>query len=335
MVSLVYSPSNQIQIGNLLLIDVNSFKTTMAFRNFCRCCCGTREDPSDEEAHSPDDAQQSENPEHDPNQCPLVVHSESSGSSMNSFMQAQSIVANQSRRIRQGHVERDPGLSDEEASTRGKQVIQWMEDPNANDSPCPVTMNTLTYEQMQQESSMMHRAQTLLPVDDLSTMNFPRGVEGPGDYIRHVVHFGRHDKHTLFIGQNVICLYDISRKPNSTHSHVTDVALTLYKQEFESLETLRHVFALTVINGQTLQFITKDFELRSNDHFGTPDMLQSYTYEYGSPEYEIFLGTRIPRTVAYLVLGAFPRGSRRIARIEVYASPMFGYDIRFDIEPIS
>ena len=300
----------------------------MGWQDFGRawCWCGTREDRSD-------DGEQMQPIDHDPNSCPHVEHIEPTDQST-SLAQAQRLLRDKARRFEGGTKNRDPPLSDEVIYARGNQVIQWMEDPNANDPPCPVTVNTLTYEQMKQASTMMHRDVNHQSVRDLAKMRFPEGVEGPRNYIHHAVCLGRTDKYKLFFAQGVICLSDIFRVPGSSHPNTADVALTLYKKEFGNVDTLRHIFAFTILNAQTLDFIVKHLEARSMAEFGSADKLQSYTFLHGTPEYEGLLGTRIARTAAYLVLGAFPRGERRIARIEVYPSPSFSFEIRFDIEPI-
>ncbi|KAJ5724814.1 hypothetical protein N7493_006542 [Penicillium malachiteum] len=230
---------------------------------------------------------------------------------------------------------RDPILSDEEARIRGKQVIQWIENPSANDPPCPVSMNTLTYQQIQDQSHEgMFRLANFMPGVGSDALKFPVGVESPRTYIQRYVGFGDETHYILFFARGVIGLYDIKHPMGSSSPHPTDVALTLYSKEFGALDTLRYVFVYGVVNTQTVNFLNRHFEAQSIAQFGSPGILKHYSYMYGTPEYEVLLGVRIPRTVGYLVLGAFPRGERRIARIEAYASPGPSFNIRFDIEPI-
>ncbi|KAJ5726094.1 uncharacterized protein N7483_007451 [Penicillium malachiteum] len=252
------------------------------------------------------------------------------------------VMSNQASQARGGYgtfvssnQARDPFLSGEEARIRGIQVIQWIENPSADNPPCPVSMNTLTYQQVQDESDGdMFRMINFMPGIRPDALIFPVGVEAPRNYIQRYVGFGDNTKYILFFAPGVIGLYDIVHEMGSPNPHPTDVALTLYSEEFGALDTLRCVFVYGVINTQTVAFLNRHIEARSIAQFGSPDMLEHYAYMYGTPEREGLVGVRIPRTVGYLVLGAFPRGSRRIARIEAYASPGPSYDIRFDIEPI-
>lgn len=225
---------------------------------------------------------------------------------------------------------RDSPLSIKNAHARGKQMIQWIETPTVNDPPCPISANTLTYQQVQQEGKGLVRVENFLPCERLI---FPAGVQAPRNYIRYFVAFGD-DEYTFFFALGVIGLYAIARRAGSTGPHPTDIALTFYQNEFGELDTLRHVFASTVVNTQTTNFLDDDLEARSIARFGAQRMVHSHNYMRGTPEYEALLGLRIPRTMGYLVLGAFPRGTHRIACFDVLGSGL-SYDIRCDIKPIS
>ena len=305
----------------------------MAFQKLCRvCCCGTNED-------SPDDDSQSQSSGHDPSSGPALASSspvvsahaqnnEATHASQGQCGCGASVGSNQAR---------DPSLSDEEARLRGKQMIQWIEDPSANDPPCPVSLSTLTYQVVQDEShGDMFRLTDFMPGVRRDALKYPEGVESPRGYIQRYVAFGDETSYTLFFAQGVIGLYDIKHQLGSTSPHPTDVALTFYRQEFGALDTVRHIFVYGVINRQTVEFLNGHFEACSTARArsDSPDEPQHHAYMYGTSEYEALLGVRIPRTVGYLVLGAFPRGNYRIACIEAYASQRHSYDIRFDIEPI-
>ena len=226
--------------------------------------------------------------------------------------------------------DRDDPLPINNARGRGGQLIEWIENPTVNDPPCPITANTLTYQQVQQEGEVLARLGNFLPS---TAPIFPAGVQVPSHYIRYYVTFGD-DEYTFFFAPGVIGLSALARKYRSTGPHPTDIALTIYQKEFGELHTLRHVFACGVVNRQTTHFLDEDLEERSMAQFGEREMVHSHTYMHGTPEYEALLGLRIPRTMGYLVLGAFPRGTRRIACFDV-ASLGLSYDIRCDIEPIA
>ncbi|KAJ5107646.1 hypothetical protein N7456_004321 [Penicillium angulare] len=93
---------------------------------------------------------------------------------------------------------------------------------------------------------------------------------------------------------------------------------TIYRHEYGTLDTLRHVLVQGVMNTQTVAAL----ERCTGKNEGLFD-----SFERGSPEYQELLGTRIGRMVAYLVLGAFPRGTRKISRISCERT--LGYNVRF------
>ena len=211
-------------------------------------------------------------------------------------------------------------------------MVQWIEDPTANDPPCPVDVNTLTIHQVQAGCKELIRMANSSPELD-EALKFPTGVPAPPSYIRYVVDYDR-GRYCMYFAEGVILLSDISRALGSSVPHASSVALALYQQEFGTLNTLRHVFVCTVVNNQTYDQIGHDFLMLSEAGEGQPE-IGAHTYLYDTPEYEVLLGTRIPRTVGYLVLGAFGRGDRRIARMYVYESSDFTWDLRCDIEPIA
>lgn len=95
-----------------------------------------------------------------------------------------------------------------------------------------------------------------------------------------------------------------------------------------SLDSLRHVFVTTVINHDTNGFITQEL------YRGRP-ILEPQAWHIGSPAYDALLGTRIGMVVAYLVLGAYERGARRIKSITIWPDTSGCPNLRFDIEPTS
>lgn len=227
---------------------------------------------------------------------------------------------------------RDGWLTNAEARIRGRQMVQWIEDPTANDPPCPVSINTLTFQQIQETCVDLNRVANSKPREDLHMIEFPVGVSAPSSYIMYSVHWAR-AHYTIYYAEGTIILSNIAHGQDSPTPHTTDVALALYQHEFGGLDSLRYVFVCTIVNVQTMNFITN--ALNDLSEVEGPPEVRNHTYLYDTPEYEALLGVRLPRTAGYLVLAAFGRGERRIARMYVYASSDFTYDIRFDIEPIA
>jgi hypothetical protein len=112
------------------------------------------------------------------------------------------------------------------------------------------------------------------------------------------------------------------------------VAQAFYERDFD-LNDLRCVFVNGIINKNTVGFI--------REHIYNPEDFNEFpgldfapqTWKYASPEYDGLLGTRIGKVVAYLVLGAFERGTRRISQIVTYSyEGISAVHMRFDIEVV-
>lgn len=99
--------------------------------------------------------------------------------------------------------------------------------------------------------------------------------------------------------------------PPSSH-----VAQALYERNFE-LAALKNIFVSTVNEDETDRFIRsqlyREAGLYWDAHESPPDEPQVWTYD--TREFDGLLGVRIGKVVAYIVLGAFPQGTRRIRRV--------------------
>lgn len=126
------------------------------------------------------------------------------------------------------------------------------------------------------------------------------------------------------------------RGPNSTEPHSSQIAQAVYQKD-HPIKDLRYVFVVDIGNEETKHFIETQLYTDENGDFRRDRALR--VWRYGTPEYQALIGTRIGKTVAYLVLGAFARGSRRISRIMTWYSAPDGADpgelqMRFDIENV-
>ncbi|KAJ5664572.1 hypothetical protein N7507_005303 [Penicillium longicatenatum] len=122
--------------------------------------------------------------------------------------------------------------------------------------------------------------------------------------------------------------------------NASSIAQAFYERDFD-LDDLRCVFVNDIVNRNTVDFFLEHIHNKEfyDDFPGQTSVPQ--TWDHGSPEYDGLLGTRIGKVVAYLVLGAFKRGTRRISRIVTYSSKeintihmRFDIDMRFDIEAV-
>lgn len=136
--------------------------------------------------------------------------------------------------------------------------------------------------------------------------------------------------------QGTIVFDDVARFSHH-FPHVSEVGLTIYKHENgDRADNLRYVFATGIVNLNTKPFLD-ELKIRKNE---------LRTYPRGHKTYLELLGTRLSRMVGALVIGGFPRGTRRISRIHVYGycpelvkdveavKYATRYHMRWDIEPL-
>ncbi|KAJ5390246.1 uncharacterized protein N7496_001314 [Penicillium cataractarum] len=118
---------------------------------------------------------------------------------------------------------------------------------------------------------------------------------------------------------------------------MSEVTKAVYERTFD-ISGLRYVIIKNVMNEQTGKLI-KDLLYTSERSIPWPGKYgQRDSWEWNTPEYQALLGTRLGKLVAYLVLGSYERGKRRIARIITYRTGDSPWPhMRFDIEdtPVS
>ncbi|CAI7634289.1 unnamed protein product [Penicillium pancosmium] len=116
---------------------------------------------------------------------------------------------------------------------------------------------------------------------------------------------------------------EMIRKPADSYFElppISEVAKALYENSF-ALDGLKHIFVHNIHNYETRNCLEK--YILPNHHPGARFRLES----------DAILGSRIGKVVAYFVLGAFERGTRRIERI-VFFQDKNGRHLRFDLETI-
>ncbi|KAJ5241968.1 uncharacterized protein N7469_000295 [Penicillium citrinum] len=128
------------------------------------------------------------------------------------------------------------------------------------------------------------------------------------------------------MGEGMISVDNIERTKGSNAPSISEVTLALFNALF-NIEDLKYIFVTDVLNEETLQFIRKKLYSNVNNiqwpegkQDGQTELGQPQTWEHGTAEFDAILGTRIGKLVAYIVLGGFPRGTVRIARIITWPS---------------
>ncbi|KAJ5636409.1 uncharacterized protein N7484_009722 [Penicillium longicatenatum] len=210
---------------------------------------------------------------------------------------------------------------------QGAKVTRWINSPT--EPGCPILKNTLSYEEIEEKTTKFERNANIDIEITGHTLLLPPWVVAPpterGGYVYYTMRFDR-DQWTGFFAPGILVIQSMRRVIPGT-PHPSDIALTLYAREQGRLDNLRYVFATTILNWQTKHFISQEL-------YDSWPGVEPRCWEYGTKEYEGIMGTRIGRTVAYLVLGGFERGTRRIVRIVTY-NKADELDIRFDIRPVT
>ncbi|KAJ5728713.1 uncharacterized protein N7483_003221 [Penicillium malachiteum] len=108
----------------------------------------------------------------------------------------------------------------------------------------------------------------------------------------------------------------------------SEISRLMYCKHF-SIESLKHIFLLNIINPDTKGLVTTQIYAPHNG-LAWPDP-EPRVWGRGTPEYEAILGTKLGRLVARLVIGSFEPGSRRILQITTWCQKRLLH-IRFDLE---
>ncbi|KAJ5288809.1 hypothetical protein N7478_001839 [Penicillium angulare] len=198
----------------------------------------------------------------------------------------------------------------------GSRVARLIE--HANKLNCPVRNEELTYDALSTMSTHFRRYRVAARTAS-EFQWWDQSVPHPA-WIGWTVRFDREAVFMGMIAQGIMVITTVARHPvNIQIPHTGSIFNTLYLDEYGTTDSLRQIFVTIIINVQT------------RAHLATLGReAGSQTYERGTPEYEAILGIRIGRTVGYLVIAAFARGTRRIARIELIYHR--SHDLRFEIE---
>ncbi|KAJ5926475.1 hypothetical protein N7516_008248 [Penicillium verrucosum] len=139
----------------------------------------------------------------------------------------------------------------------------------------------------------------------------------------------RQTEYSHSIREGVIIGEDINRFGGPNWS---DIALAQYKFD-HPIDTLKHLYFTYVQNDETLPYMEEILYPRHHVRWPFVDRPQNQVWEYGTREYREILGTKLGKSAACLVIGAWERGTHRIARVHTLGRAG-SIHLRFDIEPI-
>ncbi|KAJ5692577.1 hypothetical protein N7462_002000, partial [Penicillium macrosclerotiorum] len=217
---------------------------------------------------------------------------------------------------------RDPVRSRQELRVLGARVASLIHDAQA--TGCLVPRASLTFQTIESTARFVDERYYAPPVNEIFGLHFVPASLYPRE--QHIFQVNLEFASWLGVtAPGIIVMQSIERALRQAGSHVapsydppiSEVALTLYERYYPR-NTLRFVIFDTVINPQTLHHV----------------QWHPQYWVYGTQEYEEILGTRIGRLVGYLVLGAYPRGTRSITRIISWVTDQGSLYLRFDIEDI-
>lgn len=242
----------------------------------------------------------------------------------------------------------------------GAQRRGWMED--ANEAGCPVQITTLTYDYLKKNHHRFGEPQakniSRLLEDQVKELGLPDefGSDAGSQFNVDVSSASESDKDTkpsVYLkfqcgamtedfnwegstGPGIIVIDVAYREPWSATPRHAYVTKAIYEYKF-SLQTLEHVFVTRILNVNTRRFISERLYTEDNNLTWPADDAETkdfppIAWENGTAEYDALLGTAFGKIIAYLVLSAYPRGTRRIARVVTWPLPLC---MRFDIEDLN
>lgn len=125
-------------------------------------------------------------------------------------------------------------------------------------------------------------------------------------------------------------LYRDKNAPSDIVPHISSASLCIYLHAQGPIEEIKYIFFDNIANPQTRGLLTEIFPQWWNE-----PVKELFPFDHGTHEYTEIMGSRIGRMVGHIILGGFPPGTRRIARINVYKPVIGVMSLRFDIESIS
>lgn len=141
------------------------------------------------------------------------------------------------------------------------------------------------------------------------------------------------------IGPGVVYIHDMLRLKGSGGPYASEITKAVYEKRYP-IDTLKHVYMVDVRDNPEATDFIKNKLYSATNGISWPDT-KPRSWEHGTPEYQALLGTQLGKTVVYLVLGGFVRGTREITRVVTWQSKSYkrrGFrvrcHIRFDIDLI-
>lgn len=237
-----------------------------------------------------------------------------------------------------------PPVSDEQVEKyyqKGAAYETWIADPTRDGCPCRQSEHTLfgmfnhSDKKKRFHCPQNHWDDPLPSIkEDLEQLGFP--INGQRcRFTRLILHsydekgYKRESEYQHSLAEGVIigeCIY------RYTGPNWSDIALAQYKFD-HPIDTLKYLYFTNVQNEETLPYVQETLYPRHDVDWPRVDRIQSQVWEYGTGDYREILGTKLGNAAACLVLGAWERGTHRIARVHTLGRQLHLH-LRFDIEPV-
>ncbi|KAJ5419602.1 uncharacterized protein N7487_003152 [Penicillium crustosum] len=237
-----------------------------------------------------------------------------------------------------------PPVSDEQVAEyyrKGAAYEAWIADPTRDECPCELSEHTLFgLLNHSDKKKRFHCSENQfddppLPIqEDLEKLGFRAkgkrcrfarltlsGYDKDG--YKKETEYQHSFAEGLIIGE---CIYRYAG-PNWSH-----IALAQYKFDYP-IDTLKYLYFTNVQNEETLPYVQEILYPRHGIDWPRVDRIQSQVWEHGTEGYREILGTKLGNAAACLVVGAWERGTHRIARVHTLGR-LYHIHLRFDIEPV-
>ncbi|KAJ5595024.1 uncharacterized protein N7459_001232 [Penicillium hispanicum] len=225
--------------------------------------------------------------------------------------------------------------------TEGDNCQRWISDPSI---PCPIPSATLLFGALSSPGGWRTLNMRDGPPTQVAKDVEPLGFAIDGGAYRQIsvskvamdmATDAEHCLHvvTIHAGEGILTIDDIERQQGyKDPPYTSEIIKALYQNSF-NVDTLKHIYVCDIVHRQTKEFVSQTLYSAMNDLY-YPQCSEARAWEYGTPEYQALLGTRIGKVVAYFVLGTYSRGTRRIGSIVTWhtSSDARHLQMRFDIE---
>ncbi|KAJ5110075.1 hypothetical protein N7532_002720 [Penicillium argentinense] len=191
---------------------------------------------------------------------------------------------------------------------------RWMEDPN--EPGCTISPVTLDFEQFRTQdhgdfSISSSTANVMILYAELSL---------PTDVAYESVQFTTDRMQWIGLCASGIVILDVlERERDPNIPHISEVGMANYEQSFAlGGEPLTRIYITKMANDHTLDFLDNKLHSDETGLIWPRSDKQTFTYESHPDMFDTTLGTPLGNVAAAMIIGGYPRGTRRIKSFTVW-----------------